>query len=37
LEGKNEYTREKHIEQVKKELEERNYDKNVIEEWISYI
>jgi hypothetical protein len=35
--NENNYTIEKHKEIVMKELNDRGYDKNVIDEWIVYI
>ena len=37
LESENNYSIEKHKELVKKELIERNINKEIIEEWIDYI
>jgi Leucine-rich repeat (LRR) protein len=37
LERNDEYSREKHIEQATKELKERNYENETIQEWMSYI
>ena len=37
LERGNEYTIDRHRDQVKKELEERGYDKETIDDWIRFI
>ena len=37
LESKGEYTLDKHLELFEKEMKERNYSKEEIEEWKEYI